>query len=1165
MSPGGAPTLELESLFVRIYTEHAGFIAGVSEVMSAVDLLEKKLLAFAATINTSLTTTFAPFALALGRVGSFLNSVTIFNPARFSSLIGPLDTFTNQFATLSQTLSGSIPAFQATSLMFHRIGSLLRGSTIANIGGMTTALDTLLPTLKNLMAVGAGPGAANLATTLGALSKLSSTKLLANAAALQALITPLSQLAIIGSLPGMANIAVVLSNIKGVTAAKIATASAAGGAVPPVNNLTNAMRNLGPAAVAAGAGLNTARLSIGAFIGFGLFQFAKLEDRVTRLSAVMRRMPGFEDQSAVRGMFMEGLTKMSTDSITSVQDLAKGLEVLTLRGYDANAAMGALPIVENFAVASGMKMEEAAKKLAVTLDSLGITTYDMQSNYRNLTRLSDLFTASAGRSGGTIKDMAEAFTPTFSNAIRHYKVGLEDAIGLQAAFILHGKKGSEAGEAAARLLRMLPKANVKELPQWKALMGGRGVYDANNQMRPIADIIKDLNDVLGDTASKSAEARAQLSGLVSSGGGGGGGAMETLRPILRLSAFMKEVTESVKNMGGITEQVAADIRTSLLSVLLNLWQIVKAVAISIGMALAPALWVIAKIIGTVAKAFLELNPLLRAAAVWFGIFYFAGGPIVKLFSWIGSAALSLGKTLAWMVLELPIHAFNAAWTVVATTFKTIWWAVSGIGSAIGSLISGGISTVVGLISMLFNPLGIITLIAGVAAVAVLFSSLHKDYGSISKGLSDIGSKTGSAIRSGVESVRSGFETVADAGIDAWYKVRAATRGWFEEAAGYIKKIAGFFWNFRENMPIIVGFVQNNWREMAAELGTVFAVLIENLMKSISRLASFIGKAVTDVWNTTWSNAGLYFSDIGRFIKSQWKNILEDIGAYVKAFVISIAYNIGAATANSTSLVKAIASATKASYLRPEYEAGLPVFNNVLKMFEERNKERKSIDAPPLTFERFLEGLAWEDRELAEMVRRFQDLRTIMTNSQESVASAMKDISSAFKSPQDFMEGYKTKTSFGGLGFDFDVSNLTAQSNMAFLRSRIADMWKNTSFPSPLQGFQSAIADAFAKLKLNFGLPEDAGDKLVGFMNRLTGGGPPGEGAGPALGKGNVGFQFKQISLERTMLGGPTAESLDYQQLVQLRQINAGVARVAAANEAKGNQGPPQSWWDVPQE
>jgi hypothetical protein len=88
--------------------------------------------------------------------------------------------------------------------------------------------------------------------------------------------------------------------------------------------------------------------------------------------------------------------------------------------------------------------------------------------------------------------------------------------------------------------------------------------------------------------------------------------------------------------------------------------------------------------------------------------------------------------------------------------------------------------------------------------------------------------------------------------------------------------------------------------------------------------------------------------------------------------------------------------------------------------------------------------------------------------------------------------------------------------------------------SPLAGFIPKTPNIEG---IKTDMPDDA---LKRLFKRLTSAFSPQTEAmdsGQIMEKQSPGFQFKQISLQRTMLGGDAAMSLDYEQLVTLRQIH----------------------------
>ena len=153
-----------------------------------------------------------------------------------------------------------------------------------------------------------------------------------------------------------------------------------------------------------------------------------------------------------------------------------------------------------------------------------------------------------------------------------------------------------------------------------------------------------------------------------------------------------------------------------------------------------------------------------------------------------------------------------------------------------------------------------------------------------------------------------------------------------------------------------------------------------------------------------------------------------------------------------------------------------------------------------------------------------------------------------------MEGLDTRAEEENVG----IASFWAKRDLGKMKDKFGTVFSSMfeDFKPLMEGFKplADIASMFGKL--NFSLPpggiKDFIDKMDWnrfFPHALQ---AP-EEAGMLPSKPQVGFQFKQISMERQMLGGPVAETLEYQQLQQMIQMNSHLARIAAANTGMGGK------------
>jgi len=137
---------------------------------------------------------------------------------------------------------------------------------------------------------------------------------------------------------------------------------------------------------------------------------------------------------------------------------------------------------------------------------------------------------------------------------------------------------------------------------------------------------------------------------------------------------------------------------------------------------------------------------------------------------------------------------------------------------------------------------------------------------------------------------------------------------------------------------------------------------------------------------------------------------------------------------------------------------------------------------------------------------------------------------------------KLFTDFSGFGAGLSGFGASTRFNFSSAFEKAGDVLSSFKWFVPLlQGFVPKTP----ALGLNTAMPEDWLKKLVDTFRRQTTGAfaEPQEEIGSLVGHGKGTGEFRQISLARTMLGGPAAESIEHAQLTQLEMMNKSLSEL----------------------
>jgi TP901 family phage tail tape measure protein len=225
-----------------------------------------------------------------------------------------------------------------------------------------------------------------------------------------------------------------------------------------------------------------------------------------------------------------------------------------------------------------MDLEQATELLMDTQTTMGLRSDDAAENMKNMTRVSDVLTAAQVHSNATLQQMAEAMTNKAGPALRLLNKDIEEGAAVLAVMANQGVKGRVAGTNLAIVLRELQTKAIKNKDAFRDL--GVAVYDAEGNMRNIADIIEDLEDA---TAGLSDEQKKQVLldlGFTDRSVG-------FIQALLGRSDAIREYEKMLRAAAGTTEEVADKQLDTLNGQLKLMWHRIEDIGIGIGQKMLP--------------------------------------------------------------------------------------------------------------------------------------------------------------------------------------------------------------------------------------------------------------------------------------------------------------------------------------------------------------------------------------------------------------------------------------------------------------------------------------------------------------------------------------------------------------------------------------------------
>jgi len=394
--------------------------------------------------------------------------------------------------------------------------------------------------------------------------------------------------------------------------------------------------------------------------------FASFDDAMTRSTAIMGSMTAEMDED------LRSLAKsLSLQGVQSAKQLAESYFFLASAGLDVKQSMAALPVVQKFATAGAFEMALATDLVTDAQSALGLTVKDSQQNMINMVKITDILTGANTLANASTQQFSEALMRA-GPAMKAYGIELEDGVATLAAYADQGKKGAEGGELFGRMLRLMIKGFNDNRAEWDRF--NVSIVDAQDNLRPMADIVRDLTGVLGTMGVTQKAATLELLGFQAR-------SQQAIMPLLGLGDAIEQYNIDLHQMAGITEEVANKQLESLGSQLRIIWNHIKAVAASFGSTLEPMILKVGesvkifsifwlnlneetqRTVGIVAVLAASLGPVALAMA----LIVKAGSLLVGVFAALNVAAL--GWVGAVVLLAGIAYTLRAAWEQNLSTVK----------------------------------------------------------------------------------------------------------------------------------------------------------------------------------------------------------------------------------------------------------------------------------------------------------------------------------------------------------------------------------------------------------------------------------------------------------------------------------------------------------------
>lgn len=350
-----------------------------------------------------------------------------------------------------------------------------------------------------------------------------------------------------------------------------------------INKLSTAMK----------AGLVAGAVAVGKALAKSTKEFMAFDDAMNQSLAIMNT-----NEEQQKAMAEQALAVSRTSRIGAEQS-AEAFFFLASAGLSAEQSISALPQVAAFAQAGMFDMATATDLATDAQSALGLTVDDAQQNLSNLTRVTDVLVKGNTLANASVQQFSEALTNKAGAALKVVNKSIEEGVAVLAVFADRGVKGAEAGEKLNQLLRDIPRAVAKNKEQFEGL--NLQMFDADGKMRNVADIVEELDKVLGPMSDEMKAATLDQLGL-------NRGVADAVKILSGAGDEIRAYEEALNDSGGTTADVAEKQMGSLKAQVELMTNAFSELGILIGSTIAPAL---SSIVGFVTKIIQSTSDFIK--------------------------------------------------------------------------------------------------------------------------------------------------------------------------------------------------------------------------------------------------------------------------------------------------------------------------------------------------------------------------------------------------------------------------------------------------------------------------------------------------------------------------------------------------------------------------
>jgi TP901 family phage tail tape measure protein len=412
------------------------------------------------------------------------------------------------------------------------------------------------------------------------------------------------------------------------------------------NNLRDVGQRMQSVGQSMATSMGAAATAIGGALGFAVKKSMDFEAQLDRVGAVAGATP-----AEIKKLEQAALD-LGASTSKSATEVAQGMEIMAAMGYNTNQILAAMPGIIAAAEASGEDMALVADTVSSALNAFGLAAGEAS-------RVADVLAQAANDSAAGIQDMQYTFKYAAPIA-KSLGISLEQLAAATEIMANNGIRGEQAGTTLRAALIRLSDPPKEAANTLEAL--GVKITDASGKMLPFSNIIGQLAEKTKNMSN--AQKLAALSAIFGTEAASG-----MLTVIEAGPQKLDQLTKSLQNSAGASQEAAKQMKDNLKGSLEELQGAFETAQITIGNALAPAIEKVAGYIQNLINWFNNLSPstqqFIATAAAVAAVLASVGTAIGVILAIIGAAASGIGAlTAAFGAVSGAIAAAGGALAVI---------------------------------------------------------------------------------------------------------------------------------------------------------------------------------------------------------------------------------------------------------------------------------------------------------------------------------------------------------------------------------------------------------------------------------------------------------------------------------------------------------------------